>query len=279
MYMANISSAFAALRVVNDAWAETPTSPSLVLGVLSVAGALRARARVVHRATWMRSRCVVRAADAVPTAGRILAGFVLWHAERSEIYMLRRPSSVVLVAGASVAAGVVIARRLRRLSNSVTVGRVDLPYELCGPPTAPVDIVVSHGLGSSGPSTKSHADDASRSVLLPAIIAAGRRGVWYTARGHGVSHVWEDGSTDQFLWPRLAEELLAVAEQLCSARTFIVAGNSMGAATALCAALQSPERVAGVILYRVPTIWETRAARRDALLAKVDALRAARGVE
>ena len=53
---------------------------------------------------------------------------------------------------------------------------------------------------------------------------------------------------------------------------FVAAGNSMGAATALCAALDCSERIAALVLYRVPTIWEERTARTRQLQQKADAL-------
>merc|ERR1712217_49786 len=48
----------------------------------------------------------------------------------------------------------------------------------------------------------------------------------------------------------------------------ILAGCSMGAATALWAALLSPRAVHGLVLYMAPTMWETRKARRATLEAR-----------
>ena len=75
------------------------------------------------------------------------------------------------------------------------------------------------------------------------------------------------------MWLRLAEDMHAVADTLSLSR-YIAAGNSMGAATALCAGLQRPERVAGLIIYRPPLIWEARQARHDQLVAWAKKLQA-----
>lgn len=132
-----------------------------------------------------------------------------------------------------------------------------LPFEVCGPVTAPLRILVAHGLGGSNPSAKDHREDATRPVLEPTLAVVGCRAVWYTARGHGSSTGWEQGGIEQFLWPRLAQDMLAVADWLSLDR-FIAAGNSMGAASAIFAALQYPGRVSALIIYRPPCIWETR---------------------
>ena len=167
------------------------------------------------------------------------------------------------------------------VSRVLRVGQsVDLPFEVCGPSGAVVGAVVGHGLGSSDPRGKNHCEDATRPVFLPALDSAGMRAIWYTARGHGASRGWESsGGTEQFLWDgQLAQDMLEVAEQQIGVGSrFIAAGNSMGAATALCAALQQPDRVAALLLYRPPTIWKAREARRKALVASADELRAAHG--
>eukprot|EP00438_Fugacium_kawagutii_P024826 Skav205728 [mRNA] locus=scaffold1496:117070:117579:+ [translate_table: standard] len=54
---------------------------------------------------------------------------------------------------------------------------------------------------------------------------------------------------------------------------YIFGGCSMGAAAAVWAALMYPQRVTGLVLYLVPTMWEAREARRKALRARADAVR------
>lgn len=90
-------------------------------------------------------------------------------------------------------------------------------------------------------------------------LARYSRLVRYDARGHGKS----GGSHDarDYRWPELAADMLAVAEAAAADSNcdrFILGGVSMGAATTLQAAVQQPERVAGIILVLPPTAWDTR---------------------
>jgi pimeloyl-ACP methyl ester carboxylesterase len=83
--------------------------------------------------------------------------------------------------------------------------------------------------------------------------------VRYDARGHGNS----DGSynRDDYRWDAMAADMLAVADWFAAARgepQCLLGGISMGAATALEAAVQQPERVAGLVLVLPPTAWDTR---------------------
>jgi pimeloyl-ACP methyl ester carboxylesterase len=83
--------------------------------------------------------------------------------------------------------------------------------------------------------------------------------VRYDARGHGNS----DGSyrRDDYRWDRMAADMLAVADSFIAAsgsKRCLLGGISMGAGTALEAAFQQPERVAGLVLALPPTAWRTR---------------------
>jgi 3-oxoadipate enol-lactonase len=83
--------------------------------------------------------------------------------------------------------------------------------------------------------------------------------VRYDARGHGNS----DGSYDprDYCWDRMAADMLAVGASVATAGGFarcLLGGISMGAATALEAAVQQPEQVAGLVLVLPPTAWDTR---------------------
>ena len=148
---------------------------------------------------------------------------------------------------------------------------VHLPVQLLGPEHASsLMLVVGHGLGGTDPARKSHHDDAVR-MILPALDAAACRAVFYTARGHGQSAGWQTLDDSQFSWSHLADDMLAVADAHGLPR-FVACGNSMGAATALTAALKEPERVQGLLLYRLPMLWEARTTRRAELLAKAAAL-------
>jgi len=79
--------------------------------------------------------------------------------------------------------------------------------------------------------------------------------VRFDARGHGASEaplVDED-----YRWSELARDLWAVASALGHEHA-VVGGVSMGAGTALHAALQAPERTRGLVLMAPPTAWDTR---------------------
>ena len=83
--------------------------------------------------------------------------------------------------------------------------------------------------------------------------------VRYDARGHGNS----DGSykREDYCWDHMATDMLAVADWFANssnAKRCLLGGISMGAATALQAAILQPQRVAGLVLVLPPTAWETR---------------------
>jgi 3-oxoadipate enol-lactonase len=82
--------------------------------------------------------------------------------------------------------------------------------------------------------------------------------VRYDARGHGNS----DGSYDpaDYRWDHLAGDMLSVARSVTpESGRYVLGGASMGCSTALEAALQQPDRVAGLILVLPPTAWRSRA--------------------
>jgi len=83
--------------------------------------------------------------------------------------------------------------------------------------------------------------------------------VRYDARGHGDS----DGSCEpeDYRWPCMAADMQAIASSVTAGRgrkRYALGGLSMGAATALEAAVQHPEQVAGLVLVLPPTAWNTR---------------------
>ena len=106
-----------------------------------------------------------------------------------------------------------------------------------------------------------------------ASAAPGHRIVRYDARGHGQS-VSTDGELD-YRWDRLADDQLALADALGVER-YTAAGASMGAATALFAALAAPERIDRLILVIPPTAWETRREQVDLYATMADLVEAGR---
>lgn len=84
------------------------------------------------------------------------------------------------------------------------------------------------------------------------------RVVRYDARGHGgceCSH-YEDRA---YRWSALVDDMLRAAGQ----GPFVAGGASMGAATALYAALRAPRRIQGLVLVTPPTAWEARPAQAE----------------
>lgn len=78
------------------------------------------------------------------------------------------------------------------------------------------------------------------------------------ARGHGASSTGLDPFA--YRWSELAADELALVSALGHER-FVAGGASMGAATALHAAVAAPERVEALVLMIPPTAWATRAAQ------------------
>ncbi|MEM8618479.1 MAG: alpha/beta hydrolase [Actinomycetota bacterium] len=106
-----------------------------------------------------------------------------------------------------------------------------------------------------------------------ASAAPGHRVVRYDARGHGQS-VSTDGEFD-YRWDRLADDQLALADALGIER-YTAAGASMGAATALYAALAAPERIERLVLVIPPTAWETRRDQVDLYATMADLIETGR---
>lgn len=82
--------------------------------------------------------------------------------------------------------------------------------------------------------------------------------VRYDARGHGKSQ--PSYRSEDYRWQNLGKDMLAIARTI-GAERFIAGGDSMGCATSICAAVQSPERIKALVLVIPPTAWETRAAQ------------------
>jgi 3-oxoadipate enol-lactonase len=81
----------------------------------------------------------------------------------------------------------------------------------------------------------------------------------YDARGHGSSEV--SNVPEGYHWAELGRDMTALAQQFSKGKDYLIGGQSMGSATALYAALQCPERVAGLVLVNPPTAWQTRSAQ------------------
>ena len=112
---------------------------------------------------------------------------------------------------------------------------VRLAVEEAGPEYG-IPLVLLHGLTA----TRRYVVMGSR-----ALERGGHRVVSYDARGHGASGAAQE--PDAYGYDSLARDLIAVLDALEIDRA-VLAGASMGAHTLLCAALDAPERVAGVVV-------------------------------
>jgi pimeloyl-ACP methyl ester carboxylesterase len=98
-------------------------------------------------------------------------------------------------------------------------------------------------------------------------LAKRYRVVRWDARGHGQSSGTE--TPDDYRWENLGLDLIALADSL-GIETFVAGGVSMGAATALHAAVQAPDRVTGLALALPPTAYDTRASQGDEYVSGAD---------
>jgi 3-oxoadipate enol-lactonase len=83
--------------------------------------------------------------------------------------------------------------------------------------------------------------------------------VRYDARGHGgceCAH-FEDRA---YRWSALVDDMMRVHKQ----GPFVAGGASMGAATALDAAVRAPRRIQGLVLVTPPSAWEARPPQAEA---------------
>ena len=109
-----------------------------------------------------------------------------------------------------------------------------------------------HGFGSSTAQESTGLIDWKR-------LVAHHRIVRWDAPGHGRSHGDEEPST--YRWDTVGAALPELAARL-GIDTFAAGGVSMGAATALWAAVTAPDRVTKLVLALPPTAFETRAAEK-----------------
>jgi 3-oxoadipate enol-lactonase len=112
----------------------------------------------------------------------------------------------------------------------------------------------AHGLVSS-------MEEEDRFIVLDfPRLARRHRLIRYDARGHGRSG--GEPVPDDYRWNNLGRDLIALADALGVDR-FVAGGVSMGAASALHAAIQAPRRILGLVLMLAPTAYETRDEQAD----------------
>ncbi|MGH8986743.1 MAG: alpha/beta fold hydrolase [Acidimicrobiia bacterium] len=144
----------------------------------------------------------------------------------------------------------------------VTVRGVELAITDIGEGPA---VLYGHGLSSS------RAQDAASGMFDWNRVATRHRIVRWDARGHGESDGTREPET--YRWENLGRDLLALADALGIER-FAAGGVSMGAATALHAAVSAPDRITALVLVLTPTAYETRAAQGGLYRAGADLVEA-----
>lgn len=128
---------------------------------------------------------------------------------------------------------------------------VELAYDVGGA-TEGVPFIWSHGL------TSSRSEEDHFPLVDLRKLRSDHRIVRYDALGHGDSSVLpqpERGS-----WAELGSDMVGLVDHLGLDR-LVLGGASMGAGTALHAALELGDRVRGLVLVIPPTAWEERAAQ------------------
>jgi 3-oxoadipate enol-lactonase len=102
------------------------------------------------------------------------------------------------------------------------------------------------------------------------VVGAGRRLVRYDARAHGQST--GEPVPDRYTWPNLADDLLALLDEVSPHAPASFIGASMGTGTLLWAAVKAPERFDRLVLTIPPTAWETRVPQAAWYRGEADAI-------
>lgn len=117
--------------------------------------------------------------------------------------------------------------------------------------------------GSGPPAVWAHGLTASATGARPpgpfdwSALEAEHRLIRYDARAHGNSS--GDASPEQYTWPNLALDLLALLDATAGCERVCGIGASMGAATLLHAAVAEPGRFRRLVLVTPPTAGVSRA--------------------
>ncbi len=126
-------------------------------------------------------------------------------------------------------------------------------HDISGASAGPT-LVWGHGLSSD------RAGERATPIVDLDALAPDARIVRYDARNHGRSGLAAVPPGNA--WEQMAIDQLELTEQL-GIGTYTAGGASLGAATALWAAVIAPERIEALVLTIPPTGWATRAAQTD----------------
>jgi 3-oxoadipate enol-lactonase len=135
--------------------------------------------------------------------------------------------------------------------SSLTVPGAVIDFDLSGEDASGPVVVQLHGLTSSRTRDRVLGLDLGREF-------SGRL-LRYDARGHG--HSTGRPVPHDYVWERLADDLLALLDHVCPGEAVHGVGPSMGTGTLLHAAIREPGRFLGLTLVVPPTVWESRRAQ------------------
>jgi 3-oxoadipate enol-lactonase len=135
-----------------------------------------------------------------------------------------------------------------------------LAYSTSGPGDAEHTIVAAHSLATS----RAWEDEAAL-FDWDAVAESGRRLVRFDTRGHG--HSTGSPDDDQYTWPALARDYLAIADATSPERAIDGIGQSTGCGVLLWAAVTRPERFRRLVLVIPPTRGPAREAQAQLYLA------------
>ncbi|MFT3714504.1 MAG: alpha/beta hydrolase [Gordonia sp. (in: high G+C Gram-positive bacteria)] len=122
-------------------------------------------------------------------------------------------------------------------------------------------VVQLHGLTSSR--ARDHVLDLNLGIGL-----SGTRLLRYDARGHGKST--GRPVPDEYRWPSLAQDLLALLDDRFPGEQVYGVGTSMGCGTLLHAAAAEPDRFSGLTILLPPTAWASRVPQSENYLRRAD---------
>ncbi len=135
--------------------------------------------------------------------------------------------------------------------SKIQLRECDIEYCING--TGP-EIVWAHGLASS------MKNENSFSVINLSNLQDKYKVIRYDARGHGESSVTLNIA--DYTIENLAKDQLALTEKI-GIQSYVAAGISMGASTAINAAVIDPDRIKALILVLLPTAWQYRTNQAD----------------
>lgn len=131
-----------------------------------------------------------------------------------------------------------------------------IAFSRSGPDDAEHTLVVAHSLATS----RRWEDEAGVFDWSP-VTGAGHRLVRFDSRGHGESS--GPDAEEQYRWPVLAEDLLAVSGAVSPAAPVDGLGESTGCGALLWAVLAAPERFRRLVLVVPPTMGPARAEQAE----------------